>query len=259
VPLLRGSIQILFPFQPNVLSCRSGTALGKELSSGQPNEQNPHLRRLLDRRNSHHCCTFRIGFPLGCVFVFRPYVHHLGGFGFQEGPVVAFSKVMKSSSQRLLYIKVDDWTWWAWTITAGLLIVGLAGYDWAFIASMAVTAVQGIILLARERRLTAFPVQLRLAYLILLVICYPPPMRWLYWLPAVGTIALIIFGYCLLARFLSLLPWNSHETLTVARLRRTFLSAPDLGRVKSSPAAASCAGGLCTIEAQVAPAGPKST
>lgn len=156
-------------------------------------------------------------------------------------------------SRRIFYIKLDDWTWWAWTITTALLVAGLSGYTPAFIAAMAVTAGQGLILLVRDRSPAAFSVQLRLAYLILLLISYPPPMRWLYWVPAVGTFALIVFGYCLLARVLSLLPWNSHESYSMDRLRRTFFSAPDLARVKSKPAGASCAGGLCTIAAQVAP------
>jgi hypothetical protein len=156
-------------------------------------------------------------------------------------------------SGRVFYVKLDDWTWWAWTITTALLIAGLSGYPWAFVAAMAITAGQGLILLVRDRSAAAFSVQLRVAYLILLLISYPQSMRWLYWLPAVGTFALIVFGYCLLARVLSLLPWNSNESYSMDRLGRTFFSAPDLGRVKSKPAGASCAGGLCTIAAQVAP------
>jgi hypothetical protein len=113
--------------------------------------------------------------------------------------------------------------------------------------------VQGAILLVRDRSTAAFSVQLRVAYLILLLISYPRAMRWLYWLPTVGTFALIVFGYCLLARVLSLMPWNSNESYNLDRLRRTFFSAPDPGRVTSKPAEASCAGGLCTIAAQVAP------
>jgi hypothetical protein len=160
---------------------------------------------------------------------------------------------MKKSSGRLFYINLGDWTWWAWTIITVLLVVGLFGYSLAFVGAMVVTAGQGLVLLVRDRSLVAFSVQLRAAYLFLLLISYPPPMRWLYWLPTVGTFALVVFGYCLMARFLSLLPWNSHEAYTQGRLRRTFLSAPDLDRVKTNRATASCAGGLCTIEAQVAP------
>jgi hypothetical protein len=118
---------------------------------------------------------------------------------------------------------------------------------------MAVTIAQGVILLARQRSLKAFSVQLRVAYLLILVVAYPLPMRWLYWLPTVGTFALLVFGYCLLARILSLLPWNNREAHTLARWRRTFFSAPSLERASAASAGASCPGGLCTIEAQVAP------
>ena len=165
------------------------------------------------------------------------------------------ASIMKKSSRRIFYIKPDDWTWWAWTITTALLVVGLSGYTPAFIGAMAMTGGQGLIMLGRDRRPAAFSVQLRAAYLLLLLLCYLPPLRWLYWLPTVGTFALIAFGYCLMARVLSLLPWNSREAYTLSRLQRTFLSAPDPGRVAANPAAAGCAGGLCTIEAQVAPPG----
>jgi hypothetical protein len=183
------------------------------------------------------------GEPESC-FQFLPGFDKTGG-------ITANSAYM--DSRRVLYMKMDDWTWWAWTITTALLIAGLSGYPLAFIAAMAVTAGQGLILLVRDRSVAAFSVQLRVAYLILLLISYPPSMRWLYWLPAVGTFALIVFGYCLLARVLSLLPWNSNESHSMDRLRRTFFSAPDIGRVTSKPAGASCAGGLCTIAAQIAP------
>lgn len=158
---------------------------------------------------------------------------------------------MKKSSRRLLYINLNDWTWWAWTITTVLLIGGLAGYSLAFVGAMVVTAGQGIILLVRDRSPAAFSVQLRVAYLLLMLISFPSPMRWFYWLLAVGTIALVVFGYCMMARILSLFPWNSRETCTLDRLRRTFFSAPDLDRLSTNSAAAGCAGGLCTIEAQV--------
>jgi len=163
---------------------------------------------------------------------------------------------MTKNSRRLFYLNLSDWTWWAWTITAVLLIAGLLGLSPAFIAAMALTAGQGIILLVRDRSPAAFSVQIRTAYLLLMLMSYPSPMRWFYWLLAVGTIALIVFGYCMMARMLSLLPWNSREACTLDRLRRTFFSAPDLDRAAMNPASASRAGGLCTIEAQVEPPNP---
>src|SRR5687767_13194345 len=121
---------------------------------------------------------------------------------------------MAKVSRRLFYVNPGDWTWWAWTVTTMLLAVGLAGYSLAFIGAMVLTAGQGVALLTRDRSPAAFSVQLRVAYLILLIVAYPPPMRWLYWLPTVGTFALVVFGYCLLARVLSLLPWNNREAYT---------------------------------------------
>jgi hypothetical protein len=41
----------------------------------------------------------------------------------------------------------------------------------------------------------------------------------------------VTFGYCTLARCLSLLPWNRSEPLSFALLRRTFLSRPVKGSV----------------------------
>jgi hypothetical protein len=153
--------------------------------------------------------------------------------------------------QRHFFVLADDWTWWAWALTAILLAIGLAGYPSAFIAAMAITTVQAIVMLIREKSISAFPVQLRIAYLLLLAISFIPQMRWLYWLPTVGTFALVIFGYCLLARALFLLPWNRQESLSVDLLRRTFMTRPDLSRVAGNAHTAGCAGGLCTIEAQV--------
>ena len=163
---------------------------------------------------------------------------------------------MKKYSRRLFYINLNDWVWWAWTLTTVLLVAGLCGYDSALIGATAVTAAHGLIVLVRDRSLVAYSVQLRAAYLLLLLICYLPSTRWLYWLIAAGTLALVLFGYCFLTRVLSLLPWNSRETYTLDRVRRTFFSAPDLDRVAANPAVAGCAGGLCTIEAQVAPQTP---
>jgi len=153
---------------------------------------------------------------------------------------------------RRFFFLLGDWTWWAWLITAILLAIGLYGQPVAYVAAMVLTVVQTVVMMVRERSVFNFAVQLRVAYLVLLLISYIPQMRWLYWLPTVGTFALVIFGYCLMARMLSLFPWNRQEKLSVGLLRRTFLSRPDLSRVVATEETSGCAGGLCTINAQVA-------
>jgi hypothetical protein len=151
---------------------------------------------------------------------------------------------------------------WLFIMPLDLDVVGLAGfglstsrwsYGYAQSFSRHASAFNRSIylFLARERAFKAFPVQLRLAYTLLLTICLLPPMRWLYWLPAVGTSALFIFGYCLMARMLSLLPWNRAEPITIDLLRRTFLSRPRLLDRADSVSSAGCGAGLCSIEAQV--------
>ena len=145
---------------------------------------------------------------------------------------------------------------------SGLDVVGLAGYGLstflglmgmpeAFLAALLLSVAQCVFFFAQNRTFKAFPVQVRLTYTLLLIICSFLPIRWLYWLPAVGTFALVLFGYCLIARTLSLLPWNRSEPITAALLRRTFLSRPRLPDRENSVYSAGCRAGLCSIEAQV--------
>jgi len=53
----------------------------------------------------------------------------------------------------------------------------------------------------------------------------------------VGTFALVLFGYCLMARILSLLPGNRTEPVSLDLILRTFLTPPDAyvleGRIAS--------------------------
>jgi len=154
---------------------------------------------------------------------------------------------MNPTVRRWLFIMPQDWTWWVWLVMACLLLIGLVGLPEAFLAALLLSSAQFILFLARERAFKAFPVQLRLAYTLLLIICFLPPIRWLYWLPALGTFALVVFGYCLMARALSLLPWNRTEPIAADLLRRTFLSRPRPNSLSST----GCGASLCSIEAQV--------
>ena len=158
-----------------------------------------------------------------------------------------------TAARRWLFIMLQDWTWWVWLVTACLLLIGLMGTPEAFLVALLLSIVQSVLFFARQRTFKAFPVQLRFAYTLLLIICLFPPIRWIYWVPAVGTFTLVIFGYCLMARALSLLPWNRAEPITVDLLRRTFLSRPRLPDRPHRVSSAGCGTGLCSIEAQVEP------
>ena len=128
--------------------------------------------------------------------------------------------------------RFNDIRWRYWLATAVLLAAYLvAGLRVAIFAAMALTAVQLVHFAAREGELTAFPVQVRAAYLGLLAAGLYPPLVFIHWIQLIGTWAMVLVGYCLLARALSLLPWNRRQPLSAALVRRTFLSRPVRGSI----------------------------
>ncbi|MGH7258520.1 MAG: hypothetical protein ACREIM_09075 [Nitrospiraceae bacterium] len=66
--------------------------------------------------------------------------------------------------------------------------------------------------------------QIRVTYLLLLAIGLWTPLQWIHMVQLVGTLARVLFGYCLLARSLSLAPWNRIDPLSAALVRHTFFS-----------------------------------
>ena len=131
----------------------------------------------------------------------------------------------------MLMIEYKDIGWWYWLVTVCLLTAGLAGWSEGFLYAIGLTVFQLIHFIIREKSLTAFPVQVRIGYLLLLVIALPEPLQWIFWIPTIGTWAQIIFGYCTMARLVSALPWNRKEAFTLALLTRTFISRPVRGNI----------------------------
>ena len=131
----------------------------------------------------------------------------------------------------MLMIDYKELNWWYWFVTACLLTAGLAGYKIGFVLTIGLSLVQLIHFTIREKSMTAFTVQVRFWYLILVLVALPEPMQIIYWLPAVGTWARSIFGYCLLARTLSLLPWNRQVPFSSGLLIRTFFSRSVRGSI----------------------------
>lgn len=126
-----------------------------------------------------------------------------------------------------------DITWWFWLATD----FALANYlfiDREFIkGAIALAAAQIPVFAWRGGGLASFPVQVRIAYCALLVIGMWHPLRFIHWIQFVGTTSMVLCGYCLLARCLSLLPWNPTQPLTARLLRQTFFSPPVEGSILS--------------------------
>jgi len=125
---------------------------------------------------------------------------------------------------------------WYWLITDGLLIAKLSGWAWGLPLLIALTAVQAVHFLLLERRIMAFPVQVRLGYLLLLVGGAWPPLRFIHWLQLAGTTAVVAVGYCPLARMLALMPWNRREPLTLSLIWWTITAPPVTGSILNARA-----------------------
>ena len=128
-------------------------------------------------------------------------------------------------------IQYNEISWWYWAVTALLLIIGLTGHFEAFYLATTLSASQIAHFRLREGSYSAFPVQVRLAYTGLLLVSLWEPLNWLFWVPAIGTVAQVLFGYCTLARCLSLLPWNRLEPFSWRLVWRTFTAAPVQGSI----------------------------
>lgn len=132
----------------------------------------------------------------------------------------------------MFMIEYKDIGWWYWLLTAILLTVGVFGNTIGYTLAIVLTLFQLIYYIFRKKSIKAFPVQVRFWYLILLLLAFPGIMQWLFWIPCIGTWSQIIFGYCAMARMVSLLPWNRKEVFTMRLLKKTFLSLPVRGSVQ---------------------------
>jgi hypothetical protein len=131
----------------------------------------------------------------------------------------------------MFMIDYKELNWWYWLATACPLTAGVAGFKTGFLLAIGLTMFQLVHFIIREKNITAFPVQVRFWYLMLLLVSLPQPMQLLYWAPLVGTWVQLIFGYCTMARCVSLLPWNRRESFSVSLLQKIFLSRPVRGNI----------------------------
>ena len=121
--------------------------------------------------------------------------------------------------------------WYYWLLSALLLSGALLGAPYMLAAALTLAGVQIVDFAIRSRGLISFPLQVRTAYLLLLVAGCWPPLGFVRWIQAVGTWAVVLTDYCLLARVLSLAPWNRVRPVTRAEVARAFLQPPTPGSV----------------------------
>ncbi len=134
----------------------------------------------------------------------------------------------------MFMIDYKDPGWRYWLLTALMLSWGILGNPIGFMLAMGLTVIQLLHFAIKERSLSSFPLQVRAWYLLLLLLASPASLQWIFWIPFIGTWAQVIFGYCTMARFVSLLPWNRLEPFSLKLLYKTFFSLPVQGSVKQN-------------------------
>ena len=122
-------------------------------------------------------------------------------------------------------------SWWFWLAAAALLSLGVSGWTSGFYAATVLAVFQLIYFAIKEGRFSAFPVQIRMAFLVVMIVPLWGPLRFLFWIPVIGIWVLVLTGYCFLARLLSLMPWNRSEPLSASLIKRTFLTPPVKGNI----------------------------
>ncbi len=122
-------------------------------------------------------------------------------------------------------------SWWYWLATLGLLAASLLGRPDAIFYAMALTAWQYLHFARRDRDPVSFTAQIRFAYLGLLALGTWDAFHFIHYLQLIGTTALVLTGYCPLARTLSLMPWNRRAPLTLSLVRRAYLTPPVRGSI----------------------------
>lgn len=118
-----------------------------------------------------------------------------------------------------------------WQITALLLAAHFAGWGGGLPLAMGLTLLQVVHFGWYRRDLLAFEVQVRMGYLGLLLAGTLPGCWPLHVIQFVGVNLFVVAEYCPLARLLALAPWNRGQPLTLALLRRVFLSPPVHGSI----------------------------
>ena len=126
--------------------------------------------------------------------------------------------------------RFPDLAWWYWAAMVLLLAAETVWPPSAF-AAVGLGVVQSVHFYARTEQMGALPVQVRVAYLGLLVAGLFPPLAFLHWLVLGGTLVRVAFDYCPLARTLALMPWNRHQPLTLRLVRRAYLTPPVAGSI----------------------------
>lgn len=119
------------------------------------------------------------------------------------------------------------WAYWFLTV----IFLGLSLFIWpkAIYLAIAINFIHAIYFIIRKSGLTAFPMQVRLGYLGLLILGLVTFFSWLHWIQLIGGTIMLTTGYCPMARMLSLLPWNRNKDMSWKLIKTIIFTPPVTG------------------------------
>ncbi len=130
--------------------------------------------------------------------------------------------------------RIQRVSWWYWLANGVLLAAGLSGCPLGMAPAIGLAAVQVLHFGVRERSPRAFPVQVRIGYLVWMLAGLWSPLAFFHWIQLAGTAMAVLLDYCPMARMLSLLPWNRRRPLTWRLVASTFIQPPVRGSILSA-------------------------
>lgn len=113
-----------------------------------------------------------------------------------------------------LSIKYRNTDWWFWLAICLGIGGGLAGWRAGYLVCAAVSALNLLYFIVRDRSLVSFPVQVRLVWLAMVLPALWPVLEWLFVPLFVGMVLVVLFDRCGIARVLVKMPWNRGVTLS---------------------------------------------
>jgi hypothetical protein len=97
--------------------------------------------------------------------------------------------------------------WWYWVLTLGAMIAGFAGRIEGFYFAVVISAAQFVHFLLKDG-LAALTTQVRLVYGSFVLLALLEPSRVLFGLMLIGTVMVVFFDRCVIAKVLMMMPWN---------------------------------------------------
>lgn len=131
----------------------------------------------------------------------------------------------------MFMLDVKDYGWWYWVVSTTCLWLAVTIHPEAYQWALFIGVVQLVHFSIIKGGMTEFSVQIRMGYLSVLLMALPQGFEWVLWVPAVGTLARVLFGYCIMARMLMLLPFNRKQPLSWQFVFDAFFTPPVKGNI----------------------------